>query len=145
MRTLARTRRFTSVLLVTILLTLAAAQPALAAGGDFDWTFTGKCCIHSREWTTTLTKDIWIDIDSVLPCDTIGGSKPTVRITLQKKGFLGTWSSQGSQDFINCTGDKKWANMGPGVYRFYLTILFPHRDTKDYTIKGSVAYDGRVT
>lgn len=142
MSTTLRLRVVLMAFVVSLLATLVPMQPALAAGGGFDWTFTGKCCVTSRTWTTVTKNAIWIDVDSIKPCESIDGKWTTVRITLEKDEWWG-WSDQGSGDYpCNALADLKWPDKPADNYRFRLEILFPHRDLKDYSVTGSVAYDG---
>src|SRR5262245_24248195 len=60
------------------------------AAGSFSYTFTGKCCIDSRQFDTRIEADVWFDIDSMSPCDNWPGSVygyPKVEIGLYQSDF----------------------------------------------------------
>lgn len=50
-----------------------------------------------------------------------------------------------TKTITNCSGDVKWSMVNPGKYWFKMTILYPHRDSKTYTMSGNYAYNGDHT
>ena len=127
-----------------------AAQPsAAAAGGSFSYEFKGTCCINTRQFTTVTENDVWFDIDSISPCDNWPGSTygaPKVEITLYQSDAFADTKIGAVKTISGCAGDVKWVdvNARKNLY-FNIKILYPHRDSKTYTIKGTAAYDGRTT
>lgn len=130
---------------LTACLVVGVPQQALAGGG-FSYTFDGLCCISTRHFTTVTENDIWFDVDSVSPCDTVqGDSGVDLLIELYKEDWGSNTNIGTDKSIENCSGDVKWSMVNAGEYYFKIWIKYPHRDTKSYTVKGNVAYDGSVT
>lgn len=112
----------------------AAAKLDAPKPKQFDWTFSGTCCITSREFTTSVRAPI--RVTSVLePCGTRFG-RTGYAVSLWRNGrFVGAKN-------VTCWGSATWKAQPPGAYRFRLAILPPWRDSQVFTGYGTVYYDG---
>ncbi len=132
-------RKRVVIAVIAFLAMMGMALPAQAAGGSFDWTASMTCCQYSRNWTTTTTADIWIDVDSISPAS----NGYTVQLYKVRTGLPD--NLVGSTRSGGVGTDMVWRSVPPGVYHFYIVLNYPARDTATFQLAGSVAYDGRTT
>jgi hypothetical protein len=133
-----RTRLLLATALATVLMVFGASMPSWAAGGSFDWTFTGNYGIASRNWTTTTTNDIWIKVTYQSKLEDSNGHQRGYDITLRKKSGSQVQSSRDGQG----TGSYVFKSVGAGTYYFQLYVTHEVSDVPTITINGTTYYDG---
>lgn len=128
--------------------TSTTATTAMLAGGSFEYGFTGKCCINTREFSTSVEANVYISVRNMSPCNYMSGSgygdgRVDVKMQLFQNDFAGDTKIGGDKFIVDCAGTVSWSQVNPRN-RLYIkmTILYPHRDSRTYSWSGKVAYDG---
>ncbi|MFC7500926.1 hypothetical protein [Nocardioides sp. GCM10030258] len=136
--------------LMTLFTSFLVAPSAMAVGSGFDYSFSGYCCINSREFDSSKEADVYISVRNMYPCNRLsntyaGDDRPDIKMQLFQADAFDDTKIGGDKYIIDCAGTVKWSmvNQRDDLY-VKMTLLYPHRDSQKYSWDGSVAYNGRT-